>query len=106
MNIVAIRKSTGMFLESHELGFDRNTLMQNALSCGFNEDDIEIKELSNSELDVILKAEHNATLTYADNRKAEYPSIGDQLDALYHAGTFDSTMTATIKAVKDKYPKE
>ena len=95
-----------MFLESHELGFDRNTLMQNALSCGFNEDDIEIKELSNSELDVILKAEYDATLTYADNRKAEYPSIGDQLDALYHAGTFDSTMTATIKAVKDKYPKE
>jgi len=42
---------------------------------------------------------------YARNRKAEYPSIGDQLDALYHAGTFDSTMTATLKAVKDKYPK-
>ena len=75
MNIVAIQKSTGMFLESHELGFDRNTLMQNALSCGFNEDDIEIKELSNSELDVILKAEHDATLTYADERKAEYDQL-------------------------------
>jgi hypothetical protein len=25
---------------------------------------------------------------------------------LYHAGTFDATMTAAIKAVKDKYPKE
>jgi len=24
---------------------------------------------------------------------------------LYHAGTFDATMTAAIKAVKDKYPK-
>jgi hypothetical protein len=43
---------------------------------------------------------------YARNRVAEYPSIGDQLDALYHAGTFDATMTAAIKAVKDKYPKE
>jgi hypothetical protein len=42
---------------------------------------------------------------YQAPRRAEYPSIGDQLDALYHAGTFDSTMTATIKAVKDKYPK-
>ena len=42
MNIVAIQKSTGMFLESHELGFDKNTLIQNALSCGFNEDDREI----------------------------------------------------------------
>jgi len=42
---------------------------------------------------------------YQAPRKAEYPSIGDQLDSLYHAGTFDSTMTATLKAVKDKYPK-
>lgn len=43
--------------------------------------------------------------TYQYKREQEYPSIGDQLDALYHAGTFDATMTATIKAVKDKYPK-
>jgi len=42
---------------------------------------------------------------YQAPRRAEYPSIGDQLDSLYHAGTFDSTMTAAIKAVKDKYPK-
>ena len=43
--------------------------------------------------------------TYQWKRQQEYPSIGDQLDTLYHAGTFDSTMTAAIKAVKDKYPK-
>lgn len=43
---------------------------------------------------------------YARNRIAEYPSIGDQLDALYHAGVFPADMTATLKAVKDKYPKE
>jgi len=43
---------------------------------------------------------------YQAPRKKEYPSIGDQLDALYHAGVFPSDMTATIKAVKDKYPKE
>ena len=104
MNIVAIQKSTGMFLESHELGFDRNTLMQNVLSCGFNEDDIEIKELSNSELDVILKAEHDARLTYADKRKEEYPSIADQLDDIYHNGI--DAWKATIKTTKDKYPKE
>jgi len=43
--------------------------------------------------------------SYKGKRQAEYPSIGDQLDALFHAGTFDATMTATIQAVKDKYPK-
>jgi len=44
-------------------------------------------------------------LNYKENRMKEYPSIGDQLDALYHAGIFPEEMAAKIKAVKDKYPK-
>ena len=43
---------------------------------------------------------------YKDDRKADYPDIGDQLDALYHAGAFPEDMAAKLKAVKDKYPKE
>jgi len=43
---------------------------------------------------------------YKDNRRKEYPDIGDQLDDLFHAGAFSTEMNATIQAVKDKYPKE
>lgn len=43
--------------------------------------------------------------TYAESRVMEYPSIGDQLDALFHAGVFPAEMAAQIQAVKDKYPK-
>tara|TARA_Y100000590_G_scaffold362009_1_gene418950 strand:+ start:511 stop:666 length:156 start_codon:yes stop_codon:yes gene_type:complete len=39
------------------------------------------------------------------DRKVEYPNIGDQLDALYHAGVFPEDMAAKLKAVKEKYPK-
>ena len=42
---------------------------------------------------------------YVDQRVLEYPTIGDQLDALYHADAFPADMAAKIKAVKDKYPK-
>ena len=42
---------------------------------------------------------------YIAPRIREYPSIGDQLDALFHAGVFPEEMAATIQAVKDKYPK-
>lgn len=42
---------------------------------------------------------------YRRLRKIEYPSIGDQLDALFHAGVFPPEMAAQIQAVKDKYPK-
>ena len=42
---------------------------------------------------------------YARKRKADYPDIGDQLDALYHAGAFPEDMAAKLKAVKEKHPK-
>ena len=40
---------------------------------------------------------------YQRNRKAEYPSVVDQLDDLYHNGI--DGWKATIKTTKDKYPK-
>jgi len=42
---------------------------------------------------------------YIEQRRSEYPPIGDQLDALFHAGVFPADMAAQIQAVKDKYPK-
>jgi hypothetical protein len=44
-------------------------------------------------------------LSYSEKRKTEYPPIGDQLDALFHAGAFPAEMAARIQAVKDRYPK-
>ena len=41
---------------------------------------------------------------YRRNRAAEYPTIQEQLDALYHAGVFPVEMTERIRAVKEKYP--
>ncbi len=50
-----------------------------------------------------LQADYDAK-QYQRDRAKEYPSIEDQLDDLYHNG-IDGWKT-TIKAVKDKYPKE
>ena len=41
---------------------------------------------------------------YQRKRLAEYPSMADQLDDIYNNGV--DAWKATIKAVKDKYPKE
>jgi dsRNA-specific ribonuclease len=40
---------------------------------------------------------------YKEKRKAEYPSIEDQLDTIYHSGV--AGWKTKIKAIKDKYPK-
>ena len=54
----------------------------------------------------ISKADIKAKMTsmeYIPKRASEYPSIADQLDDIYHNGV--DAWKATIKAVKDKYPK-
>jgi hypothetical protein len=42
--------------------------------------------------------------TYKELRAAEYPSIVDQLDKIYHTGI--DGWKSDIQVVKDKYPKE
>ena len=42
-------------------------------------------------------------LEYSRKRAAEYPSVVDQLDDIYHNGI--DAWKATIKTTKDKYPK-
>ena len=42
---------------------------------------------------------------YKQQRAAEYPPIGDQLDALWKGGDAAAEMLAKVQAVKNKYPK-
>jgi hypothetical protein len=49
-----------------------------------------------------LANEKTANL-YQRKRAAEYPSVVDQLDDIYHNGI--DAWKATIKTTKDKYPK-
>ena len=44
-----------------------------------------------------------AAVKYQRDREAEYPSIVDQLDDIYHNGI--DAWKVTIKKTKDKYPK-
>ena len=41
--------------------------------------------------------------SYKSKRRAEYPSVVDQLDLIYHSGV--NAWKAKIKETKDKYPK-
>lgn len=54
---------------------------------------------------VRIKAIEQPELETRKNRAMAYPPIGDQLDALYHAGVFPKEMADKIRAVKEKYPK-
>ena len=61
-----------------------------------------------SEKDILAKQKELETAydnnKYQRDRAEAYPSIKDQLDDLYHNGI--DGWKKTIKAIKDKYPKE
>ena len=52
---------------------------------------------------VEVQADYDAK-QYQRDRVKEYPSMADQLDDIYHNGI--DAWKATIKTIKDKYPKE
>ena len=60
--------------------------------------DENIVEYDNNAVEALMASE-----AYKDKRASEYPSIADQLDALYHKG-YDG-WKAEIEAIKNKYPK-
>ena len=53
---------------------------------------------------LIIEQEQRDTF-YRFERMQNYPEIGDQLDALFHAGVFPEEMAQKIQAVKDSFPK-
>lgn len=92
--ISALRPTSGFVIE----GTDYSTLSwKDTTTTPPTQSEVEAKALE-------LEEEYNSK-DYARNRVLEYPSIGDQLDALFHAGVFPEAMAAQIQAIKDKYPK-
>ena len=51
-----------------------------------------------------LQADYDAK-EYQRKRASEYPSIGDQLDYIYHNG-IDAWKSDMVDPVKNKYPKD
>ena len=62
-----------------------------------------------AEADILAKQKELVTaydkVKYQRDRAEAYPSIGEQLDLIYHAGQGGDAFQAAIKAVKDKHPK-
>ena len=76
---------------------DYDQIIWNAGTAVISKADIEAKIAE-------LKTAYDAK-EYQRKRELEYPSIGDQLDKIYHDG-IDAWKADMIKPIKDKYPKE
>lgn len=63
------------------------------------------EERATKEAEKVAAATKAEAIKYQYQRAAEYPSIGDQLDALWKGGDAAAEMLAKVQAVKAKYPK-
>jgi hypothetical protein len=63
------------------------------------------KDGNKVEIDLALVNAWQDPDAYKFARVREYPSIGDQLDALWKGGDAAAEMLAKVQAVKVKYPK-
>ena len=103
------KKSTGEILTSTS-GQDSNNpahlevLNSFVTSRGWSLDNYEVGFADDDVVDEWIKEQTEAAKTYADKRKAEYPSI----EECVHAILDDELDALQIKrkAIKDKYPKE
>jgi len=103
---MAINSDTDINVALLQLGKNANTykLDQNVVPHKIIEWDSANKDSqpTDDELNAAYTA-WKAAEEYKINRAAEYPSIEDQLDTIYHSGV--AGWKTKIKAIKDKYPK-
>ena len=73
---------------------------------GNTQEDIKATDINGDEITIDWTQVNDWTdpEQYKFDRKKEYPSIEQQLDDIYHNGI--DGWKETIKATKDKYPKE
>ena len=101
--------STGKII-SWMTGASDGTLTSNERTIASS--DLIESDMPTSQLRSEWKTQRDAEETYVDKRRLAYPTIGDQLDMLWHAIDADATLKSdyadfhtAIKAVKDANPK-
>jgi hypothetical protein len=102
---IAIQKSTGKIIEYQSGNAELGTLTQNALSSGYDEADIEEKYIEYSDYKILVDAEYEAALTYADRRKTAYDLL-NQFELIGDDATNGTTTHKdAIAAIKAAHPK-
>ena len=97
-----------MLLESQSSGDEHDpqylqTLMDNAVSSGFDKDDVEVGWEEQEVIEGWIQEQNEALKTYADRRKSEYPTIEECVHAILDGELDDLQIKRQV--VKDKYPK-
>lgn len=93
-----------IYADSHKLSYDA-TAVEMAI-IGWNHESIKQPTEAQIKKDVAEYEKFIISQEYKEKRAAKYPSIEDQLDALWKGGTEAEAMKKQIEGIKKKYPKK
>ena len=99
-----INKSTGFLIEAQEYATEA-TLIQNAISSGFSAEDVEVRVMTEEEIQTLSETERTGLLTYADKRKAKYDLLNQFEMRFDDQVNSTTTWVDAINAIKAAHPK-
>ena len=111
----SIRKSTGLIIGSCAPANDE-ALLNDALSAGIPANDVEFRDVTDAEHDVLIKTRDDLSHPYTVKRAAAYPPYQDYIDAQVKMASSDPVMQSAgalqlndyvnkCLAVKLQFPK-
>lgn len=97
-------KSTGRILESQSGEGDLAVLVRNAGAAGYSARDVVALDMPDAQFRAELAAQMEAEKSAAQKRAEAYPSVQEQLDALWEGGAAEAAMRERIRAIRLQHP--
>lgn len=105
MTMRVLKNRAGRIIEAQSGAGDLDVLVQNALAAGMRRGDVSAVTMTVEQYRAELALQMQADKTYDQKRREEYPSVQEQLEALWEGGDAAEAMRVRIAAIKARYPK-
>jgi hypothetical protein len=94
---VSIQTSTGLLIESQSNATGQ-TLIENAAAIGIASSDVEIRIVTDAELNLLIAARENANKTTTQIAKELEQAVDRHIDAVAQSDKWDSRITCVMRA--------
>lgn len=103
MRVLKLR-SNGRIIEAQSGVGDLDVLVQNALAAGIQRSDVLAVVMTEEQFRAELSAQMDAEKSAAQRRAEAYPSVQEQLDALWTGGDVETAMRERIESIRRQHP--
>lgn len=105
MTMRVLKNRAGRIIEAQSGAGDLDVLVQNALAAGMQREEVSAVVMTDEQYRAELAAQRQADKPYDQLRREHYPTVQEQLEALWEGGAAAEAMRSRIAAIKSRFPK-